>query len=172
MSAPDAPAQGRYARPMRIAPLARSTPLAALVLLALCLSASAAAVATADVDGWAPFADADVIEIVTTDDDGDPRETKIWIVVLDGSGFVRTNDSRWLANIRRGSPVALRVDEWESSVTAEESADRATYDRVERAFKEKYGAMQRFMSFFRMSEPTVLRLTLANGGAPTTPAVD
>jgi len=31
-------------------------------------------------------------------------------------------------------------------------------DRIEEAFKEKYGFVQRVMSFFRMREPTVMRV--------------
>jgi hypothetical protein len=120
---------------------------------------SLVSVASAQVDAWAPFVEADVVEIVTTDADDDPRETKVWIVTLDSHGYVRTNDSRWLANIRRGSAVAIRHDDHELRVVAEEVDDPAVTDRVEVAFKEKYGTMQRIMSFFRVSEPTTLRLT-------------
>ena len=122
-----------------------------------------AGLAAAEVPEWQSFAATEVIEILTLDEDGDPRETKIWIVVVDGAGYVRTNDSRWLANIRRGSPVKLRIDEREWPVRTGETDDQATYDRVEAAFKTKYGVVQRVMSFFRMTEPTVLRLHFADG---------
>ena len=115
--------------------------------------------ATADVDPWAPFVDADVIEIITTDADDDRRETKVWIVTLDSHGYVRTNDSRWLENIRRGSAVAIRHEDHELRVVAEAVDDPAITERVEAAFKAKYGTMQRIMSFFRISEPTTLELT-------------
>lgn len=107
---------------------------------------------------WSPFAEADVVRIVTQDEAGTERDTPIWFVVVDGAGFVRTNDSRWLANIRRGSRVALRLDETERAVTSEEVSDAAVTGAVEEAFKEKYGWFQRLMSTFRMREPTVLRL--------------
>jgi hypothetical protein len=107
---------------------------------------------------WSPFAEADVVRIVTQDEDGAERDTPVWFVVVDGAGFVRTNDSRWLANIRRGSKVVLRLDESERAVTSEEVRDTAVTDAVEEAFKVKYGFMQRVMSTFRMREPTVLRL--------------
>jgi hypothetical protein len=58
---------------------------------------------------WQRFQDTDVIEVLTHDEDGELRETSVWIVAFDGHGYVRTNDSRWLANIRRGSSVALRL---------------------------------------------------------------
>ncbi len=107
---------------------------------------------------WSPFAEADVVRIVTHDEDGAERETPVWFVVVDGGGFVRTNDSRWLANIRRGSSVALRLDESERAVSSEEVSDAAVTGAVEEAFKVKYGFMQRVMSVFRMREPTVLQL--------------
>lgn len=127
--------------------------------------------ALAQSDPFAPFVDADVVRIVTTDPDGDLRETKIWIVVFDGSGYVRTNDSRWLANIRRDSPVTLRYEDVELDVLASEVVDLVLQERVEAAFKAKYGTMQRIMSFFRISEPTCLRLdakpkSIARAGEP------
>ena len=100
-----------------------------------------------------------MIEIVTRDEGGEPRETKVWIVVVDDAGWVRTNDSRWLANIRRGSPVAIRAKQVELPVRAEERSDPAEFDRVEAAFQAKYGWLQRLMSAFRTTRPTVLRLT-------------
>ena len=124
----------------------------ALVLLLL-----VAAPAVAETD-WAPLAEASVVRIVTQDEDGAERDTPVWFVVVAGDGFVRTNDSEWLGNIRRGSRVALRLDETERSVTAEEVSDTAVTGAVEAAFKAKYGLVQRIMSAFRMREPSVLRL--------------
>jgi hypothetical protein len=125
--------------------------------LALVVLLAVAAPALAE-SSWSPFAEADVVRIVTQDEDGTERDTPVWFVVVDGGGFVRTNASRWLANIRRGSGVALRLDESERAVTSEEVSDAAVTGAVEEAFKEKYGWFQRLMSAFRMREPTVLRL--------------
>jgi hypothetical protein len=108
---------------------------------------------------WTPANEESVVEILTSDVDGSLRETPVWIVVLDGAAYVRTNDSKWLANIRRGSAVRLRVRDVESAVAAAETQDAALAARVEEAFKTKYGFTQRVMSLFRMSEPTVLKLT-------------
>jgi hypothetical protein len=124
----------------------------------LCLAFALLCAGAAHAGGWSPFAEADVVHVVTRDADGDERDTPVWFVVVEGDGFVRTNDSRWLANIRRGSPVALRLDEVQRPVTAEEVADAELTAAVEEAFKAKYGLVQRIMSAFRMREPTVLRL--------------
>jgi hypothetical protein len=112
---------------------------------------------------WSPFAEADVVHVVTQDADGAERDTKVWFVVVEGAGFVRTNDSRWLANIRRGSPVALRLEGVERAVAAEEVADVAVTAAVEEAFQAKYGFVQRVMSAFRLREPSVLRLVPREG---------
>ena len=130
-----------------------------MLRLSLAFVLAVAAGAAAAGSDWQPFAGADVVRVVTQDEDGRERDTKVWFVVVEGDGFVRTDDSRWLANIRRGSPVALRLEEeTERRVRAEEVADPALTAAVEEAFKAKYGFVQRVMSFFRVREPTVLRL--------------
>ena len=112
----------------------------------------------AEVD-WPAVAATDVVEVLTSDEGGEPRETKVWIVALGDRGYVRTNDSRWLANIRRGSPIALRADGDEIAVAAREVDDQELRGRVEAAFREKYGFLQRVMSAFRIREPTVIELS-------------
>jgi hypothetical protein len=133
--------------------MARMTAL--IVVLSLAVFAS---VALAEPFNWAPASTESVVEVLTSDTDGELRETPVWIVVIDDVAYVRTNDSKWLANIRRGSAVRVRVRGLESGVLALEVADAALKARVEKAFKKKYGSMQRMMSLFRMSEPVVLRL--------------
>jgi hypothetical protein len=125
------------------------------VVLSLAIFAS---VAEAEPFDWAPASTESVVEVLTSDTDGELRETPVWIVVIDDVAYVRTNASKWLANIRRGSAVRVRVRGLESGVLALEVADATLKARVEKAFKKKYGSMQRMMSAFRMSEPVVLRL--------------
>jgi hypothetical protein len=127
-------------------------------LIAVLSLAVFASVAVAEPFTWAPASTESVVEVLTSDTDGELRETPVWIVVIDDVAYVRTNDSKWLANIRRGSAVRVRVRGLESGVLALEVADAALKARVEKAFKKKYGSMQRMMSLFRMSEPVVLRL--------------
>jgi len=134
----------------------RTIGLALLVGMAL---ASAVASARAETIDWTPFAEEDVVEILTVDPDGEPRETSVWVVVVADAAYVRTNDSRWLANIRRDPLLRMRVREREYPLRAEETADPGTIDLVEASFKAKYGWMQRMMSALRMREPTVLRLS-------------
>lgn len=130
-----------------------------LLALPFILAAFALPALAVDVpESWRPYAEESVVEILTRDEDGGARETKVWIVVVEQAGFVRTNDSQWLANIRRGSDVVLRARGTEVPVRAEEVSDTALKASVEAAFLEKYGTMQRVMSALRTREPTVLRL--------------
>lgn len=122
---------------------------------ALLLLASTAA---AEFD-WEPYREDSTIEIITVDEDGTTRETKIWIVVLGERGFIRTNESRWLANIKRDPTVLLRTRGVESEFMAQIVSNDRVYDAVEEAFRQKYGFVQRLMSAFRMSRPTVMRLS-------------
>lgn len=127
------------------------------LLLAAALAAGGGDARAAEID-WTPFAEEDVVEILTVDPDGEPRETKVWVVVVGDAAYVRTNDSRWLANIRRDPLFRMRVREREFPLRAVEATERETIERVEAGFKAKYGFMQRVMSALRLREPTVLRL--------------
>lgn len=125
----------------------------------LALAAALAAGALAGDFDWTPLREESVIEILTADEDGALRETPVWVVVLDGAAYVRTNDSSWLANIRRGSATRVRVRDEETPMKALEVAEVELGARVETAFLAKYGFTQRVMSALRMRQPTVLRLT-------------
>ena len=40
---------------------------------------------------WAAVANEETVYVITTDEDGDVRETKIWLLVLDDVGYIRTS---------------------------------------------------------------------------------
>ncbi|TFG94764.1 MAG: DUF2255 family protein [Myxococcales bacterium] len=137
--------------------MSRGSSFARFAALALLLAAGSGDARAAEID-WTPLAEEDVVEILTVDPDGGPRETKVWVVVVGDAAYVRTNDSRWLANIRRDPLFRMRVRAREFALRAEETTERETIERVEAGFKAKYGFMQRVMSALRLREPTVLRL--------------
>jgi hypothetical protein len=131
--------------------------------IAIVLSASGSQSAGFD---WTPFQQEDVIHVLTHDEDGALRDTNVWVVVVDGAGFVRTNGSRWLENIQRNPEVQVRVRGYDYLMRAEEVKDGALKERIEDAYKEKYGFVQRTMSFFRFRDPTVLRLVPRTASTP------
>ena len=94
---------------------------------------------------WSTAADVEVVEILTTNADGSVKETKIWLVVIDGGGYIRTSGSSWFENIQRDSNVTLRVGEAEYPLRAELVEDEALRERIQAALKEKYGAFSNFI---------------------------
>jgi hypothetical protein len=127
-------------------------------MLALALALCAAPALAGEID-WQAAASQDVVRIITVDPDGELREKKVWIVVQDGSGWLRTGNSRWLANIRRDPEVKLRVGEELLELRAEEIGDAAARGRVDAAMRAKYGWTDRMIDLFRWRDYHVLRLS-------------
>ena len=132
--------------------------IALLPLAALLACATSTLVQGTDLD-WSAAADIAVIAIITTDDDGDVRETKVWFVLLDGVSYLRTNDSRWLENIRRDPNVKIVIDGTEYAQRADEVTGTQLVERVDAATREKYGFQDSLIHFFRISDPEILKLS-------------
>jgi hypothetical protein len=130
--------------------------LAAWLALAGC--AGTVVEATGPID-WAAVADERVPEILTVDPDGDLRETKLWIAVLDGQGFIRTSNTRWFRNIERDPDVTLRIAGAAYSLRAEPVIDGPLRDRIHAAFREKYGFQDRLVGLGgNPADANILRL--------------
>jgi len=128
-----------------------------LLSLALAsLLALAPFVARADID-WNAHKDVETIVIVTADEDGTPRDTTIWLCVVDGKGYVRGGSGRWVGNTARNGDVKLRVGESELVVHATKVTDAAEIERVTAAYHEKYGFSDTLAGIVR-GEPTIFRL--------------
>jgi hypothetical protein len=108
----------------------------------------AAAHARAQAPNWRAFADEDVIEILTHDPDGELRETKVWVGVVDGVGYVRTSDTRWHGNIAADPNVVVRVAGEEYPLRAELVKDASLRARVNEVFRAKYGFTDRLLGWF------------------------
>ncbi len=129
-----------------------------LALLAFALAAASGSVARAGVPDWASVADVGAVQVVTRDEDGDLRETTVWLIVLDGRGYIRTGGTRWGANLVRDPEAVLRIDETEYPMRVEFVEDDGTREQVVAAFREKYGFSDAFISVFRGSRPKIMRL--------------
>ena len=99
-----------------------------------------------------------VVELITNDDEGKERTTKLWVVLLAGEAYLRTNASNWLANLKRNPAARLRVEGTEYPVMTEVISDPMWVDRVDQASKEKYGWQETSIHLFRLWEPTIVRL--------------
>jgi hypothetical protein len=138
----------------------RAGVVAASLAAALVLGGCAGTIveATAPID-WAAVADEGVPEVVTVDPDGDLRETKLWIVVLDGQAFIRTGDTRWFRNIERDPDVTLRIAGVAYPLRAEPVIDGPLRDRIHAAFREKYGFQDRLVGLTaNRADANILRL--------------
>ena len=119
--------------------------LLALFTLALAAGASSARADAARAPDWGALADVDVPELVTRDADGAERVTKLWIVVVDGQGFVRTGATRWAGNIARDPEVELRALGEAYPLRAVAVADVPLRERVNAAYRVKYGFEDRLL---------------------------
>jgi hypothetical protein len=131
-----------------------------LLLALVCAACAGTPVqpATAPID-WAAVSDASVPQIVTIDPDSGERVTKLWLVVVDGSGYIRTGGTRWFANIERDPDVALRVGGADYPLRAKLVLDADLRDRVNEAFRSKYGFEDRFIGWFSSRDQApILRL--------------
>jgi len=134
----------------------RST-LATAAALALALALGRAA-AAAEPD-WSRWADLETVEVISTDEEGGSRLTTIWIVVLDGQGFIRTAGTTWGDNVEREGTLKLRGAPGEYVLRAEKVTDPALEEAVVAAFREKYGNTDVVMEFFRFGARRVFRLS-------------
>ena len=128
-------------------------PLAALVSIL----ASAAAIA-AEPD-WEQVKDVGRIEVITHDQDGDVRETTIWLAVLDGQGFIRTGSTTWGDNIKRNpDDVVLKIEGVEYPLRAELIENDTLRERVVAAFRAKYGWSDGAVNFIRGKRPLIMHM--------------
>jgi hypothetical protein len=107
---------------------------------------------------WTGLADADVVRIVTVDEDGSERRTKIWLVVVDQEAYVRTGATRWFANLERDPSVVVTEGESEHAARAERVTAAERISQVQAAFREKYGFMDRLTGLVRIGGPRIFRL--------------
>jgi hypothetical protein len=128
-----------------------------LLGVAACLLGAVAAGA-AEVD-WNAVADVEEVEVVTTNEDGTPRATTIWLIVVDGQGYIRTSGwTRWGGNVERNPDIALRIGDAEHLLRASFVEDEELRARIVAAFREKYGRFDGFLNVFRGSNPPIMRL--------------
>lgn len=106
----------------------------------------------------ADYADLDTVVVVTQDEDGDARETTIWITVVDDTAYIRTGGSTWGDNVVRDPSLTLRTESGEQAYTAEFVEDDPLRERITASFREKYGFSDSMISWIRGSRPKIMRL--------------
>jgi hypothetical protein len=107
---------------------------------------------------WGAHAEEQTVIAVTTDEDGGIRETKVWLVVIDGEGYIRTGNTRWGRNLERDPRLLLRVAEDELSLRVVFVTDESDREEIEAAFREKYGFWDRVLNPLRGRSPKMMQL--------------
>ena len=146
-------------------------------LCGLLVAGLAAACATAaprqlpGVPDWEAVGEVGTIEVVTVDPDGDPRETTIWLCVLDGAGYIRTGDTRWHANLERDPSLRVRIasprpddpgtDEYRLRVEKLSAVEEI--EAVHAACRAKYGVADRVVRWLPGTGAYVMRLGAPDG---------
>jgi hypothetical protein len=107
---------------------------------------------------WASVGAEETARVVTVDADGALRETTVWIVVVDGSGYLRTSGSSWFGNLERDPDLVLRIGGAAHALRAERVSDPALAARIHAAFREKYGFSDRMIGWIGLRGGNLLRL--------------
>ena len=128
-----------------------------IFVLAAVVTLQAPPAAAASLD-WSTVAATDTVEVMTKNVDGTLKDTTVWLVVVDGQGYIRTGNTRWWTNIERDHDVVLRIEGKEYPLRVEVVEDSGLRQQVVDAFRAKYGWIDRAMDPFRSSPPHVMKL--------------
>jgi hypothetical protein len=92
----------------------------------------------------------EVVNLTTVDADGALFDTQLWIVDIDGTGWLRAGRpvAHWLARVRAHPAVEVKRGESVGLYTAVPVDDATMRERVNRAMAEKYGTADRMTSRF------------------------
>lgn len=124
----------------------------AIALWALPLTAAAAS------PDWEALAEIETIEVITHDEDGEPVEKTIWLVVVDGQGFIRSGSSSWVKHVKRDPDIVLRIEGTEYPLRADFIENEELRARVTAEFREKYGFSDVLISPIRGSNPNIMHM--------------
>lgn len=125
-----------------------------------------AVLAALAVGTWVAGEQTEVAVLRTVDESGAGRETKLWVVDLDGSPWVRVArpERSWFAQLRNRPEVELVRHGVALPYRAIEIEDPAMRERVDAAFRDKYGLVDWWYGLLLRRDPRAIRLDPANAG--------
>lgn len=108
----------------------------------------------------------EVATLRTVDDAGVWHDTKLWVVDLDGTAWVRVArpERSWFQRIRQHSEVELVRNGVALPYRAIEITDPDMRTRVEAAFRDKYGLVDWWYGLLLRRDPRPIRLDPASAG--------
>ncbi len=117
----------------------------ALIPLLLALACAGPIATTEDPIDWQAADEHWSLRIVTLDEDGDPRVTRIWLALVDGEGTLRTGDSNWWENLQRDPNCRVRLEGTDYPAYVEFVSEHEQKAVIDDAFVLKYGWLERMM---------------------------
>ena len=134
-------------------------PVQAILLLALLVLLAPASSASGEgAIEWDRYSEGGTVTVLTTNEDGSTRETKVWLIVVEGQGYIRTGKTGWGANVERNPEIALRIGETELLLRVEFVTDEAERETVKKALRARYGFWDWLLSPVRGRNPKIMRL--------------
>jgi len=109
------------------------------IVRAGCLALAMLTPSGAGAVSWEEIGGVDTVTITTLNEDETPRETTIWLIVLDSYPYIRTGNTHWGANAERNPDVKLRVGDKDYLLRAVPVRDPLLTSRLQKAFRDKYG---------------------------------
>jgi hypothetical protein len=94
---------------------------------------------------WADADESWSIQVVTVDPDGADRVTRIWMAVEAGEGVLRTNNSRWWANLTRDPKIRVRHRGADHLFSVKLVTEQSEKVRIDEVFLKKFGGWERMM---------------------------
>jgi hypothetical protein len=115
---------------------------------------------------WVAGEQTEVAVLRTTDESGAVQETKLWVVDLDGTAWVRAAgpERSWFGRVRRHPEVELVRHGVARPHRALEIEDPEMRARVDAAFRDKYGFTDWWYGLLLRRDPHPIRLDPANAG--------
>ena len=134
-------------------PVSESFPVRGSMVLAGCLTAALLILVMVPDKG-------EVVQLITENGMGEPLETELWIVELDGELYFRGSnpDARWLTRLRSGAPASLERKGQRVEIEASFEDDPEIRARLSRAMSEKYGLADRLWGLMRSSDFVAIRI--------------
>ena len=115
---------------------------------------------------WVAGERTEVVVLRTFDEQGAVRETKLWVVDLDGTAWVRVArpERSWFQRLRERPEVELVRHGVALPYRALEIEDPDMRGRVDAAFRDKYGLVDWWYGLLLRRDPRPIRLDPANAG--------
>ncbi len=88
----------------------------------------------------------EVVVVHTVDDQGEARETRIWVLEDQGKIYIRGGDGGWTSRVVARPEISVEREGQRLEVLGVLQQDDGTRRRVNRLFREKYGLRDAFIS--------------------------